>query len=70
MPEAVAGALRDPVRREDRQALLAGRDDHREQPRRRLGAVLLVEGERRLVAVMPVGDQQLRVGELLHERGR
>ena len=65
MPERAAGALRDPVRREDRQPLLAGRDDHGEQPGRRLAAVLLVERERRLVAVMPVGDQELRVGELL-----
>ena len=33
-----------------------------------LGAVLLVEGERRLVAVVAVGDQELRVRELLGER--
>ena len=60
--------LRDAVRREDRQPLLVGRDDHDEQPRRRLGAVLLVERERGLVAVVAVGDQQLRVRQLLGER--
>src|SRR5437764_7619915 len=62
------GVLRDPVRGKDRQSFLPRRDDDREQPRRRLAAVLLVERERRLVAVMAVGDQQLRPGELLDER--
>src|SRR5579871_93631 len=60
--------LDHPVRREDRQPLLVGRDDHDEQPRRRLAPVLGVEGERRLVAVVPVGDQELRVAELLGQR--
>ena len=40
---------RNPVRREDRQALLLGRDDHDRHPGARLGAVLLVERERGLV---------------------
>ena len=60
--------LRDAVRREDRQAFLVGRNDHHEQPRGRLGAILLVERERGLVAVVAVGDQELRVLQLLGQR--
>ena len=56
------------MRREDRQSLLVGGDDHDHHPRALLRAVALVEGERRLVAVVAVGDQQLRVGELRGER--
>src|SRR5262245_43151912 len=52
--------LRKPMRREDRESLLPGRDDYREQP-------FLAGGERRLVAVVPVGDEELRVPELLRQ---
>src|SRR6266487_125168 len=51
--------FRDAVRREDLEPLLARRDEDDHHPGARLGAVLLVEGERRLVTVMAVGDQQL-----------
>ena len=44
------------------------RDEHDHHPRARLGAVLVVKGERGLVAVVPVGDQQLEVGEVRHAR--
>src|SRR4051794_26903239 len=64
----VPGVLRDPVRREDRQPLLTGRNDHRQEPRRCLGVVFLVEREGRLVAVMPVRDQELGIGDLLDQR--
>src|SRR4051794_31151559 len=63
----IARALGDPVRREDRQALLSRRDDHRKEPRRRITPVLLVEGDRSLVAVVPVRDQELRVCKLLRK---
>src|SRR4051794_29665486 len=49
------------MRREDRQPLLLGRDDHCEKP-------LLAGRKRRLVTVVPVGDKKLRVRELLHQR--
>ena len=48
--------------REDGQPFLVGRDDHGQQPGR------LAERERRLVAVVTVGDEQLGPGELLGER--
>src|SRR5437868_4782181 len=53
---------RKTVRREDGQALLVGRHDHRQKPRG------LAERERSLVPVVAVGDEELRVGELLRER--
>ena len=61
----VADALGDPVRREDRQALLARRHEHDHHPRGGLRAVLVVKRERRLVPVVAVGDQ-----ELLRELGQ
>src|SRR6266480_4468117 len=62
--DAVDG-LGEPVGREDRQSLLAGRDEHDHHPRTCVRAVLLVEGKRGLVAMVAVGDQELRVGEAL-----
>jgi hypothetical protein len=54
------------MRREDRQALLPGRDDDSEQP---CDASVRPRGsERRLVAVMAVRDQELRARELLDQR--
>src|SRR5262249_56897264 len=49
--------LGDPVRREDRQAVLPRRHEHHHQVG---GAALRGVRERRLVAVMAVCDQQLR----------
>src|SRR5205807_3678153 len=54
---------REAVRRKDRQALLARRDEDDHHPGAGLGSVRLVEGQRRLVAVMAVRDQQLSAGE-------
>src|SRR5919204_2283692 len=56
----LAGDVRDePVRREDRQPLLMRRHEHDHHPGARLGAVLRVKRERRLVAVVSVRDQEL-----------
>jgi hypothetical protein len=52
------------MRRENREPLLEGRDEHDHHPRTRLGAVLLVEGQRRLVAMVPVGNEELRRREV------
>ena len=52
------------MRRKDRQPLLVRRDEHDHHPRARVGAVLFVERERGLVAMMTVGDQQLQVGDV------
>src|SRR5579872_1383772 len=60
----VADATREPVRGEDRQPLLLRRHEHDHHPRARLAAVLGVERQRGLVAVVAVGDQQLRVREV------
>src|SRR5919198_58499 len=60
-PARPVDVLRDAMRREDRQSLLARRDQRDHQiGRAALGRVR----ERRLVAVMPVGDQQLRLAEV------
>ena len=56
-------ALGDPVRGEDREALLLRGDDDDEQPGALLGSLLGVVRERRLVAMVAVGDEQPRVGE-------
>ena len=58
MPEAPPRSAR-PGASGSGQPLLAGRDDHRQQPRRRLGRVLLVKREGCLVTVMPVPNQEL-----------
>src|SRR5579859_4965326 len=47
--------LREPVRGEDREPLLPGGNDDGEEPR------IVAERERRLVAVMTVRDEQLRI---------
>src|SRR5262249_51813589 len=60
--------LRDAVRREDRQPFLVGWNDHDHHPRARVGAVLLVEGECGLVAVVAVRDQKLGSPQLLGQR--
>src|SRR5437762_1854601 len=65
-PTHAVHRLREPVRREDRQPLLARRNEHDHHPGARLGSVLGVERERRLVAVMTVGDQELRIREPLN----
>src|SRR5512132_3262882 len=62
-PADAVDRLRKPVGRKDRQSLLADRDEHHHHPGTCFRAVLLVEGERGLVAVVAVGDQELRVGE-------
>src|SRR5256886_8512958 len=64
-PADAIDRLGEPVGREDRQSLLAGRDEHDHHPGTCLRAVLIVEGECGLVAVVAVGDQELRVGEAL-----
>src|SRR5256886_15660030 len=64
-PMDAVDRLSEPMGREDRQSLLAGRDEHDHHPGTCLRAVLLVEGKRGLVAVVAVGDQELRVGEAL-----
>ena len=56
-------ALGDPVRREDLEARIVGRDEHDED-------VLHAEAHGRLVPVVPVGDQQLLVGERLRDAVR
>ena len=55
-----------PVRGEDRQAFLARRDENDHHPRAPLASVLVVEGERRLIPVMSVRDQQLQSGDVGH----
>src|SRR5215211_3013815 len=47
--------LRDRVRRKDRQALLACRDEDDHHPRRHFGAVLAMERQRGLVTVLAAG---------------
>ena len=59
MPLHVPDPPGDPVRREDREPLLMRRHEHDHLPRARLGPVLGVKRERRLVAMMAVRDQQL-----------
>ena len=58
-----AESLHDPVRGEDRQPLLAGRTDDDHHPRALLGAVLFVEREGGLVAMVTVRDHELCVGQ-------
>src|SRR5204862_5854197 len=55
--------LSQPVGGKDRQPLLPRRHQHDHHPGARLGAVLLVERKRRLVAMVTVGDEQLGARE-------
>jgi hypothetical protein len=59
----------DPVRREDEEAWIRGGDEHRENARAAGRSLLRMEGERCLVAVVAVGDQQLPAEERLGDTG-
>ena len=56
------------VGREDLESRILGRDEHGQHLRARRRPLLLGERERRLVAVVAVGDQQLLVVEGANER--
>src|SRR5438105_1591171 len=56
--------LRDAMRRKDREPRLTRRHEHDHHPCARVGAVLVVERERGLVAMVSVGNEELQVGDV------
>ena len=58
-------AAEEAVGGEDLEAGVGGRDEHDHHPRALRRSLLLGVGERRLVAVVPVGDQELAICECL-----
>ena len=63
------GTGEDAVRRKDLEPGILGRDEHDEHLRARRRPLLLVVGERGLVAMVAVRDQELLVVERAHDRG-